>query len=179
MRADFLENQACMTLCAFHSLMHPTQRIPSLIVIEFGIRTNWFPTCVRVAILTGNRNRAVRICDLCLWPTHLRTCFVSGPLQSHAREQRCHQKRQTQPAPATHSAVHILRGCVLMPAHSSRCFQGRQLPCPAFGSETLSVALCAELQAPLTRLKQISSFFELQRTLCADPVFTGCLCARP
>ena len=54
MRADFLENQACVTLGAFHLLMHATQWITGLIVTELGIRTDRFPACVGVAILTRN-----------------------------------------------------------------------------------------------------------------------------
>ena len=63
MRADLLEDQVRMALRAFHFLMHSPQGIPSLIMIEFRIRTGRFPACVGVAVLAGNRDWAVRIRD--------------------------------------------------------------------------------------------------------------------
>ena len=53
-RAYVFEDQAGMAAGASHFLMHAAQRIASLIVIEFRIGADWPPTCVSVAILTGN-----------------------------------------------------------------------------------------------------------------------------
>jgi len=63
MRADLSEDQVRMALRAFHLLMHSSQRVSSLIVIEFRIGSDWFPACVGVAVLAGNRDWAVRIRD--------------------------------------------------------------------------------------------------------------------
>jgi len=67
-----LEHQAGVASGASNFLVHAAERVAGLVVIELGVRANWFPCGVRVAILTGRGDRSVRIGDLCLGSTYLR-----------------------------------------------------------------------------------------------------------
>lgn len=49
-----------VALRAGHSLMHPTQRIASLVMVELGYAADRLPTAQGVAVLAGNIKRAVR-----------------------------------------------------------------------------------------------------------------------
>jgi hypothetical protein len=53
LRTYVLENQAGMALDTAHILMHTAERVSGLIVIEFGIRPDRFPTGVRMTIAHG------------------------------------------------------------------------------------------------------------------------------
>jgi hypothetical protein len=65
-----LEDQAGMALRAAHLFVHSTQRITSVVMIEFGIRSNGFPTRIGMALLTGNRDRTMRVGYLGLRTTY-------------------------------------------------------------------------------------------------------------
>lgn len=53
--AHVLEDKTRMALRAANLLMHATQRIPGVVVVEFRIGTDRLPTCVGVAILARGR----------------------------------------------------------------------------------------------------------------------------
>jgi len=67
-----LEDHAGMALRAANLRMHPSQRITCRVVIEFGILPYGLPAHAGVAVLTGNRHRAVGIGHLRLRSTRLR-----------------------------------------------------------------------------------------------------------
>jgi hypothetical protein len=71
------EDHAGVALSAAHLLVHPTQRISRLVMIEFGIRTNRLPANAGMAVLAGERQGAVRIRNLGLGAAHrlLRACM--------------------------------------------------------------------------------------------------------
>jgi len=66
------EYQAGVAPGASNFLMHATQGIASLIVIELRVGTDRFPIGIGVAILARSGDRPVRIRDLRLRATHLR-----------------------------------------------------------------------------------------------------------
>ena len=70
MGAHILEDQAGVALRTGHLCMHSTQRITSMVMIEFGIRSNGFPTRIGMALLTGNRDRTMRVGHLGLGTTY-------------------------------------------------------------------------------------------------------------
>lgn len=76
--AHILEYQACMALAACHLPVHSAQRIAGLVVIEFGVGANRFPAGIRVAVLTRNRDRSVRIGHLRLRTTYFRPRLFIG-----------------------------------------------------------------------------------------------------
>ncbi|MDR3734749.1 MAG: hypothetical protein P4L10_04335, partial [Acidobacteriaceae bacterium] len=88
MGTDILEYQLGVALHARNFLVHALQGISSLIVIEFRIRPDWFPTGIRVAVLAGYRNRAVRVGHIGLWTANLGPITSCWLLHSHADSQR-------------------------------------------------------------------------------------------
>ena len=72
LRTYVLENQARMALGTAHVLMHTAQRVSGLIVIEFRIRPDRFPTGVRMAIGARDGKRSVGVRHLGLGNAH--TC---------------------------------------------------------------------------------------------------------
>ncbi len=61
---DVLEDQIRVALNAIDFFVHAAEGIPGQIVVELGIGTNGLPACVRVAVGTRGRKRAMRIGDL-------------------------------------------------------------------------------------------------------------------
>ena len=59
--ADVLEDQAGMARRAGDLLVHAAQRIRGLVMVEFGIGPDGFPTGVRMAIGARRGQRTVRI----------------------------------------------------------------------------------------------------------------------
>ena len=88
-RTGVLEDQAGVALGARYLLMHASQRIRRMIVIEFRVRTNWFPTCVCMAVLARNRQGTVRIGDFRLSTAYLGMRSRSGLLRRNNRLWRC------------------------------------------------------------------------------------------
>src|ERR1039457_7727658 len=64
------ENKVTVALGTCHFLVHAAQRIAGVVMIELWIRANRFPTCVGVALLTGNGDGAVGIRHLGLGTAH-------------------------------------------------------------------------------------------------------------
>lgn len=77
MCADIFEDQAGVTLCAGDLFVHSAQRIACVIVIEFRIRPDGFPTRIGVAVLAGGRDGAMGIRDLGLGATDVGPRFLS------------------------------------------------------------------------------------------------------
>lgn len=72
LRTYVLENQAGMALCTAHVLMHTAKRVSGLIMIEFRIRPDRFPTCVRMTICAWDGKRSVGIRHLGLGNAYTR-----------------------------------------------------------------------------------------------------------
>jgi hypothetical protein len=70
MRAYVLEDQAGVTLRTPNLFVHPAQRIARMIVVELGIRSYWFPTGIRMALLARNGKRTMGISNLGLWASN-------------------------------------------------------------------------------------------------------------
>lgn len=66
------EYKAGVATYARNLLVHPAKGIAGLIMVEFRIRADWRPTRVGMAILTGDRDGAMRVGDLGLGSSHLR-----------------------------------------------------------------------------------------------------------
>lgn len=81
-RAHFAKDRVYMTLRASDLFVHPPQRIPGLIVVKLRMGADRFPARIGVAILTGNRNWAMRVCYFGLWTTYLRLIGICRLLQS-------------------------------------------------------------------------------------------------
>ncbi len=85
-QAHVCEYRFYVTLDAGHGLVHAAQRIPCLVVIEFGNGADRLPGTGRVAVLARNIQIAVRTVGFCvalrLWPPR-----VPGKRQQH----ECHQ----------------------------------------------------------------------------------------
>lgn len=108
LRADFLEIQIRMAVCAIHLRVHSAQRIAGLIVIELGVGANWFPTRVGVALLAWNRKGSVRIGHLGLRAARLR--FLRRLLQRQAgNHRRKDDQNPSDPAPTRHRTLRILQ----------------------------------------------------------------------
>jgi hypothetical protein len=82
-----LEYQARVTLCARYLLVHAAQRITSLVVTELGIRPDWLPTRVSMAILARSSDWTMGIRHLGLRTAHLWTSVVRWLLRRHAEKQ--------------------------------------------------------------------------------------------
>ena len=61
---DVLEDQIRVALNASHFLVHAAEGISGQIVVELGIGPYGLPACVRMAVGTRSRKRAMRIGDL-------------------------------------------------------------------------------------------------------------------
>jgi len=72
LRTYVLENQAGMALGTAYVLMHTAERVSGLIVIEFGIRPDRFPTGVRVTICARDGKRSMGIRHLGLGNAYTR-----------------------------------------------------------------------------------------------------------
>ncbi len=70
--AYVFEYQTGVTAGAGYFLMHATQGITSLVVIEFRIRPDRFPAGIGMAVLAWCGDRPVGISHLCLGAAHLR-----------------------------------------------------------------------------------------------------------
>jgi len=98
-----LENEAGVALRAAHFLVHPTERISGLIVVELGVGTDWFPTCVRMAVLARNVERAMGIGHLGLRTAGCWPCLVHRLLQRHcANYWKQHNAKRMQPTTPAH-----------------------------------------------------------------------------
>lgn len=71
-RAYVLEHQLGVAIRACHLLVHASQGVTGLVVVELRVGADWFPTRVGVAILACNRDWAVRVGDFGLRSAHLR-----------------------------------------------------------------------------------------------------------
>lgn len=92
-----------------HLLVHASQRIACLIVIELGVGTNGLPTRVSVTLLACDGDRPVRICDL--GPrsaSHLRTRAHCRLLQAHGCKQRRRNQQQKELALTIHPLLRVL-----------------------------------------------------------------------
>jgi hypothetical protein len=54
LQPNVAEDRFSVTLDAGDTLVHATQRIPRVIVVELRDAPNWLPAAKRVAVLTGN-----------------------------------------------------------------------------------------------------------------------------
>jgi len=87
MSAYVFEDKVRMALGTCHLLVHAAQRIAGVVMIEFRIRTDRFPTCVGVAFLALDGDGAVGIGYLGLGTAHTGPRTVSGLLQSSSGKQ--------------------------------------------------------------------------------------------
>ena len=81
------EDQVSVALSTCHFLVHAAQGITSVVMIELWTRAYRFPTRVRVALLAGNGNGAVRVRHLGLGAAHGGSRAVSGLLHGRSSEQ--------------------------------------------------------------------------------------------
>lgn len=109
-RAHVLECQAEVALCARHICMHTAQRIAGLVMIEFRIRANRFPTRVAMALHARNRDGPMRIGYLGLRTPNAWPWIVGRLLQRCA----CKQREQSggnhnNPASSLHRSLCLLQ----------------------------------------------------------------------
>lgn len=74
--ADLLEYRIGVASNAINLLVHSTQWISGLIMIELRMRANWLPTRVGVAVLTGNRKGSMWVNNLSLGASYLRSIDI-------------------------------------------------------------------------------------------------------
>lgn len=84
--AHIFKNQAYVAFGAGNFCVHAAQRITGLIVIEFRIRANGFPTRVGVTLLARYRNWPMRISDLGLRAADFGVRIVRRLLRRCARK---------------------------------------------------------------------------------------------
>lgn len=104
MRAYVLESQIRVAFGARHLLVHASQRIAGLIVIEFGVRTDRLPAGVGVTALARDRQGTVRIGHLGLRTSDGRSSgflrlLPGGSSQKGAQTQQCYYQQTTDSHP--------------------------------------------------------------------------------
>lgn len=80
--AHIIEDQAGMTLRAFHFFVHAAQRIARAVVIKFRNTADGFPARVCMTVFAGDGDRAVRIA-----PRFLVSLSVSGNLRHKQQDE--------------------------------------------------------------------------------------------
>lgn len=119
--AYVLEDQTRMALHASDLLVHAAKRITGLVVVELRIRSDRLPACIGVAVLAGNGNRTVRICDLSLRLTRRRAQLIHRLLCRGPRKAWQHKKSKCQePARAAHRSLQRRDSANLLEERSSR-----------------------------------------------------------
>ena len=106
--AYILKDHTGMALAATDLLVHPAQRIACSVVVKLGVGPDRFPTRVGVAVLTGNRQRAMRVGYLGLraahtWPRVLR--WLLRRQTNHEWKQRNPQTKE--PTSPVHLLLHV------------------------------------------------------------------------
>jgi len=72
-----------VTLYALHSFVHAPQRIPCFVVIKLGNSLDGPPTCRRVAVFAGNRQRTVRTTRVAALPLRKASTACCQAEQQH------------------------------------------------------------------------------------------------
>lgn len=108
LHSHVFELEIGMALRTRHARVHSPQRITRLVVIELGDTANRFPTCGRMAIFAGDRDRTMRVA--CRTPVRLRP---GGPLSNRQKKQRIEQEREGDRFPHGFSLASLLQsaGC--------------------------------------------------------------------
>lgn len=106
-----LEDQVGVAPGAANSLVHAAQRIPGLIVIEFGIGADRRPTGIRVAVLAGRRDGTVRIRDFGLRTSDAGMRIARRLLPDSNRKQGHESNRdRSEPARTSHRTLRLMQG---------------------------------------------------------------------
>ena len=105
------EDQVRVALSTGHLLVHSAQRIAGMVMIEFRIRTNRFPTSVGVAFLAWDGDGPVGIRHLGLGTAHTGPRTVSGLLRSSSGEQGDKSNNnRSKPARTYHLSLRVFQG---------------------------------------------------------------------
>ena len=111
MRAHILEDQVGVALGARHLFVQAAQRVAGLIVVELGVGADRRPTGVRVAVLAGCGDGAVRIGHFRLRTADAGTRIARRLLRGSSRKQ-WHESNhdRSEPARTSHRTLRELQG---------------------------------------------------------------------
>lgn len=150
-----LEDQTGMTFAAAYFFVHAAQGIPRLVMVKLGVGSNWFPTCVGVAILTRDRERAMRIGHLGLGAAYLWSCIIGWLFSRQSDKHGCNKPKcnSNEPARTVHRSprcrfrvqnqaqLRVAADC----AHNLRIPQGQIIGCncnfPTEADELSAIAM--------------------------------------